>query len=58
MIRRTMMRIFLLLGVFGLSACDLPQSYAQAPKADKAEQTPASGVRVSGSARVGISHRF
>ena len=56
-----MIRIFLVLGVLGLSACDLPQSYAQAPKApkaDKAEQTPASGVRVSGYARVGVSHHF
>lgn len=56
-----MIRIFLVLGVLGLSACDLPQSYAQAPKApktDKAEQTPSSGVRVSGYARVGVSHHF
>ena len=57
----TVIRIFLVLGVLGLSACDLPQSYAQAPKApktDKAEQTPSSGVRVSGYARVGVSHHF
>jgi hypothetical protein len=54
----TVIRIFLVLGVLGLSACDLPQSYAQAPKPDKAEQPPASGVRVSGYARVGVSHHF
>ncbi|GAA6195843.1 hypothetical protein NBRC116598_12870 [Pseudophaeobacter arcticus] len=53
-----MIRIFLVLGVLGLSACDLPQSYAQAPKPDKAEQAPASGARVSGYARVGVSHHF
>jgi hypothetical protein len=54
----TVIRIFLVLGVLGLSACDLPQSYAQAPKPDKAEQPPASGARVSGYARVGVSHHF
>lgn len=53
-----MIRIFLVLGVLGLSACDLPQSYAQAPKAHKAEKAPSSGVRVSGYARVGVSHHF
>ncbi|MEP2718541.1 hypothetical protein [Pseudophaeobacter sp.] len=53
-----MIRIFLILGVLGLSACDLPQSYARPPESAKAVQSPQSGVRVSGYARVGVSHRF
>lgn len=53
-----MVRFLLVLGLFALSACDLPQSYAQPPKAEKAEPAPSSGVSVSGYARVGVSHKF
>ncbi|MCD9148221.1 hypothetical protein [Pseudophaeobacter flagellatus] len=43
--------------VTSLSACDLPQSYAQSPAAEQAAPTT-SGIRVSGYGRVGVSHRF
>ncbi len=53
-----MIRFLLVLGLFGLSACDLPQSYAEPPKDEKADRAPSSGVHVSGYARVGVSHNF
>jgi hypothetical protein len=53
-----MIRLFLLLGVLALSACDLPTSYARPPEANPPEKAPEPGVRVSGYARVGVSHNF
>ncbi|CUH87783.1 hypothetical protein PH5382_01712 [Phaeobacter sp. CECT 5382] len=54
-----MIRLFLVLGVVALAACDLPQSYATPPKDEPKQEKPAkSGVSVSGYARVGVSHRF